>query len=101
MSVWRNAFKINQGQELTEEEKDFIIKVVSKIKKVNLTTVALLTIESTRPFHTIGANFLYFIKPTIGFMFSDDEITKIAKILENPKGIDFFKSKLEEVDNGG
>lgn len=96
MSIWNNAFKINSGRELNEDEKFFIIKIVKKIKEKKLQDIALLFIEGTKPFHNIGANLLYFSKPVFGFVFSQQEVTRIAEILENPKGVEFFKFQLEE-----
>lgn len=96
MSVWKNAFKINTGRELTEEEKEFVIKIVSKIKSRKLENIAYLIIEGTRPLHNIGANLIYFSKPVFSFIFSQDEINKIAEIMENPKGMEFLKSHLKE-----
>lgn len=95
MSIWKNAFKINSGRELKEDEKAFIERIVIKIKQRKLEDVALFVVESTRPFHNIGANLLYFSKPIFGFIFSQQDIERIAEILENPKGYEFFKSKLE------
>lgn len=95
MSIWKNAFKINNGRDLTEEEKAFIEKVVLKIKEKKLEEIALFVAESTRPFHNIAANLVYFSKPMFGFIFSQQEIEKIAEILENPKGFEFFKSKFQ------
>ncbi len=99
MSIWKNAFKINYGRELTDDEKEFVIKITLKIKEKKLQDIALLVIDSTRPVHTLAANFMYFSRPVFGFIFSADEITKLAEILENPKGVEFFKLQLEEEKN--
>lgn len=101
MSIWKNAFKISSGRELTEEEKDFIIKIVAKIKARKLEDIALLFAEGTRPFHNLFANMIYFSKPIFGFILSAEELTKVAQILENPKGLEFFKSQLEEGKDAG
>ena len=101
MSIWKNAFKINQGRDLSPEDKEFVIKVVRKIKERKLSSVALFVLESTRPLHNIGANFLYFLSPSLGFIFSSHDITRIAEILENPGGVKFIISKLEEDEDEG
>lgn len=95
MSIWKNAFKISKGRDLTDEEKAFIEKIVLKIKEKKLEEIALFVAESTRPFHNIGANLIYLSKPMFGFVFSQEELNKIAEILENPKGFEFFKSKFQ------
>ncbi|MCX7641673.1 MAG: hypothetical protein N2Z20_03465 [Elusimicrobiales bacterium] len=99
MSIWKNAFVINKGRELNEEEKKFIIGIIKKIKERKLEGIALLIAEGTKPFHNITANLIYFSKPVFGFIFSQQDLTKIAEIIENPKGLEFFKSKLEEDKN--
>ncbi|HOJ85805.1 MAG: hypothetical protein ACP5SD_02855 [Elusimicrobiales bacterium] len=96
MSIWSNAFKINNGRDLTEPEKEIIIKAVEKIKKRKLEDIALMFAESTRPIHTLTSNLIYFAQPTLGFIFSKDEMQKISEILENPKGLEFFREKLKE-----
>jgi hypothetical protein len=96
MSIWSNAFKINNGRDLTEPEKEVIIKAVEKIKKRKLEDIALMFAESTRPIHTLTSNLIYFSQPTLGFIFSKDEMQKISEILENPKGLEFFREKLKE-----
>jgi hypothetical protein len=96
MSIWSNAFKINSHKEPDDEEKEFILKVVKKIKEKKLEDIAILAAEGTRPIHTIASNFLYFAQPTLGFIFSKEDLTKLSKILENPGALDFFKENLEK-----
>lgn len=96
MSIWDNAFKINRDIELKEEEKVILLKAVKKIKEKKLEDIAILIAESTRPVHNITANFLYFLQPTLGFIFSKQDLETISRILENPKGLEFFKEKLNE-----
>lgn len=100
MSVWRNAFKISSGRDLTNEEMDLLTKAAFKIREKKLQDIALLLIEGTKPFHNLAANMMYFSKPVLGFIFSHEEINRIAQILENPKGVEFFKSKIEEGEDG-
>ncbi len=96
MSIWSNAFKINKGRELTEEEKIILTKAVKKIKERKLEDIAFLMIEATRPVHTIINNLVYFSQPAFNFIFSRDEIEKLIEILDNPKACDFLKEKLGE-----
>ncbi|MGC8867374.1 MAG: hypothetical protein ACP5IO_04170 [Elusimicrobiales bacterium] len=100
MSIWRNAFKIGYSRQLTNDEIEFIVKIASKIKGKKLEDIALLIVEGTRPIHNLAANLIYFSKPIFGFIFSNDEMTKLAEILENPNGLEFFKQQLREDKNG-
>ena len=94
MSMWENAFKINKGRELTEEEKEFLLKFSSKIKKKKLETISFFILESTAPVHTLISNLLTFLKPTVGFVISQDEIEKLEQLFENKKAIEFLKAEL-------
>jgi hypothetical protein len=98
MSIWENAFKINKGKELTEEEKLFLKKFSLKIKERKMETISVFILESTAPIHTILSNLLTFLKPTIGFIISKEEIEKLEKILENKKAIEFLKEELLKED---
>jgi hypothetical protein len=70
MSIWNNAFKIDRGKELSEEEKIFLSKLCQKIKERKMETIYVFILESTAPIHTILSNLLTFLKPTIGFIIS-------------------------------
>ncbi|MEF3280780.1 MAG: hypothetical protein K6357_07445 [Elusimicrobiota bacterium] len=95
MSIWSNAFKINKGRQLSEDEKDFILRAAIKIKKRKMEDIAIFALEATTPIHTIASNIMYFIEPTLGFIFSKQELTKLSSIIENPKGIEYLKQQLE------
>lgn len=98
MSIWDNAFKINRGRELTQDEKDFLVNICKIIKRRKLETIALLMVESTRPVHTIISNILYFAAPSVGFVFPKKDIDRLNQIFENPKGLEFFKDKLTSTE---
>ena len=98
MSIWDNAFKIDRGKELSEEEKIFLSKLCQKIKERKMETISVFILESTAPIRTILSNLLTFLKPTIGFVISKEEIEKLEKILENKKAIEFLKEELLKED---
>lgn len=99
MSIWSNAFKVNVSKELTENDKIFLSKICSKIKKRNLSDIAVLMAESSRPVNVLVSNFIYFLKPTLGFLISKEEIQRAAELIENPEGLEFFKSQLGWTEN--
>ena len=94
MSIWNIAFKIEEGRELTEQEKIFLLKFSSKIKERKMEMVAVFILESTAPIHTLLSNLLTFLRPTLGFIISSKEIERLEKILENKKAIEFLKGEL-------
>jgi hypothetical protein len=94
MGIWSNAFKVNISKELTEKDKIFLSKICLKIKKKNLSDIAVLIAESSKPVNFLVSNFIYFLKPTLGFLLSKEDIQRAAELLENPEGLEFFKSEL-------
>lgn len=99
MGIWSNAFKVNVSKELTENDKIFLSKICLKIKKKNLSDIAVLIAESSRPVNVLISNFIYFLKPTLGFLISKEEIQRVAELIENPEGLEFFKSELDYAES--
>jgi hypothetical protein len=99
MGIWSNAFKVNVSKELTGDDKVFLSKICSKIKKRNLSDIAVLIAESSRPVNVLVSNFIYFLKPTLGFLLSKKDMERAAELLENPEGLEFFKSQLDWAEN--
>lgn len=95
MGRWSNAFKIPQGEELCDSDKDFIKNIVIKIKKRKLENIALFILNSSFPIRTIASNIIHFLEPTLGFVIQKKHIEKVAELIENPKGFKFIIEELE------
>ena len=90
MGIWKNAFKLPEKKIVTEEEKKLLIKLSDKVKKRGLTDIIVLSIESSRPVHNLGAQSLIFLMPFITMIFKKAQAERFVKILENPDAVTFF-----------
>ena len=90
MGIWKNAFKLPKNKVVTEEEKKLLLKLSDKVKKRGLSDIIVLSIESSRPVHNLGAQSLIFLMPFITMIFKKAQAERFVKILENPDAVSFF-----------
>ncbi len=69
MGIWKNAFKLPKKKIVGAAEKKLLIKLADKVKKRGLSDIMLLSIESSRPVHNLGAQSLIFLMPFITMIF--------------------------------
>lgn len=97
MGIWKNAFKLSGKKIVSEKEKELLIELASKVKKRSLSDIMILSLESSRPIHNLGAQSLVFLMPFITMLFKREKAERFVKILENPEAISFFIEQLEDL----
>lgn len=101
MGIWDNAFKIPEPQEPTAEEKALLDALAVKVRARKLGDLAAFALESTRPVHDLGAQSASFLTPILNIVFDKDEVSRYAKLLENPKAVSYLVDKLGADDKPG
>ena len=96
MGIWKNAFKLPKNKIVSEEEKKLLLKLSDKVKKRGLSDIIVLSIESSRPVHNLGAQSLIFLMPFITMIFKKEMAERFVKILENPDAVSFFIEQLTD-----
>ncbi|MCG2726130.1 MAG: hypothetical protein L6420_07750 [Elusimicrobia bacterium] len=97
MTIWKNAFKLPKNKVVTEGEKTLLLKLSDKVKRRGLSDIIVLSLESSRPVHNLGAQSLIFLMPFITMIFKKYEAERFVKILENPDAVSFFIEQLSDV----
>ncbi len=96
MGIWKNAFKLPKNKVVSADEKKLLLKLSDKVKKRGLSDIIVLSIESSRPVHNLGAQSLIFLMPFITMIFKKAYAEKFVKILENPDAVSFFIDSLTD-----
>ena len=96
MGIWKNAFKLSGKKIVSEKEKELLIELASKVKKRSLSDIMILSLESSRPIHNLGAQSLVFLMPFITMLFKREKAERFVKILENPEAVSFFIEQLND-----
>ena len=96
MGIWKNAFKLPKNKVVSLDEKKLLLKLADKVKKRGLSDIILLSIESSRPVHNLGAQSLIFLMPFITMIFKKAQAERFVKILENPDAVTFFIEQLAD-----
>ena len=94
MGIWTNAFKLPDHPDVTAEEKAFLSGLADKTRGRKMEFAAALAVESSKPLHNLGAQALIFLMPMLSQVFGREKAEKAAKLLENPKAVDFFLKEL-------
>ena len=96
MDIWKNAFKLPKNKVVSEDEKKLLLKLADKVKKRKMSDIILLSIESSRPVHNLGAQSLIFLMPFITMIFKKAQAERFVKILENPDAVTYFIEQLAD-----
>ncbi len=96
MNIWKNAFKLPKNKVVSLDEKKLLLKLADKVKKRKMSDIILLSIESSRPVHNLGAQSLIFLMPFITMIFKKAQAERFVKILENPDAVTYFIEQLAD-----
>lgn len=58
-----------------------------------------LTLDVLEPFGVLGAQMLWVLQPTLGFFVPSDLLRDLARILEQPGGIEAVRRQLDATDH--
>ncbi|MDI6733555.1 MAG: hypothetical protein QME51_06290 [Planctomycetota bacterium] len=97
------AFAIpdEKDQTFSDEEMLLLNKVADMVVKRQLTTPAVLFLESVRPLNFLGSQTMVFFQPIVGLLISTREMEMLSQILERRKSIPLLIELIEKKDNEG
>jgi hypothetical protein len=84
--------------EPNEEQRDELVEQVAReIQLRGLTSSAVLFLEASRPYRSLGANAMLFFDPVLRGLFGG-ELASASEILADDTGIELLIARLEEID---
>ena len=98
---WNHAFAVESGEgEFTHEDRELVERLAGFVVRRNMTTPALLMLESGRPLNFVGSQLLAFMSPFLTFIFSPPEYDRFVAILEKRSSIDLIIQAIEKEAHG-
>ncbi|MCK4909589.1 MAG: hypothetical protein KAS70_06790 [Planctomycetes bacterium] len=94
----KNAFAVDAQENFSPEEMALLEKAATKVVQRQMTTPAVIFLESARPLNWIGSQAMTFFQPILGLVVSTKEFEMMAKILEKRKSIDVLIELIERKD---
>lgn len=92
---WAHAFKVEDAEPLSKEDKDWLKAVAGRIAKRRLITPAVLFLEGSKPLHFIAGQTVRFLDPIFSMVVPISQFERLARILENRRGAEFLLRELE------
>ena len=77
------------------ESRKIVEQAAEAIRRHGLRLPALVFLEATRPLAFLGAQLLWVLQPTLGFVATRATIGEFARLLEDPRAIDSLIATLE------
>lgn len=80
------------------EAADMIERVARFIAERQLAPAGILFLESVRPLHGIGAQFMYFVLPFAEVLFDSQKYQRFALMIENEENLKQLIKRIDELD---
>jgi hypothetical protein len=98
---WSHAFAIADDSETTwpQGERDLIDKLAQVVVRRRMTTVALMTLESSRPLNFVGSQALAFLAPLLTLIFSKADVDRFIQLLEKRQSVDLICDTILKLEN--
>ena len=98
---WSHAFAIAEESETTwtEGERELIDKLAQFVVRRRMTTVALMTLESSRPLNFVGSQALAFLAPLLTLIFNKADVDRFIELLEKRQSVDLICDTILELEN--
>jgi len=99
LTVWlRHAFSLKSPHgEFTEEDHRLIRRLARTIDRRGMSAPAILFLESVRPLNYIGSQAMVFLRPFLTFLFSPQDVERLAQIVERREGIHAIIEAIEAI----
>lgn len=81
-----------------EEAYDMVDKVARFVVERHLAPAGILFLESVRPLHGIGSQFMYFVLPFAEMIFDSQKYQRFALMIENETYLKRLISRIDELD---
>ncbi len=97
---WSHAFAINDDEVAwTPQEKELINKLARFVVRRRMTSVAVMTLESSRPLNFVGSQALAFLAPLLTLIFNRSDVDRFTELLDKRQSIDLICDTILEVEN--
>lgn len=94
----KHAFAVPADEDFNEEELKLLDRVADAVVKRQMTTPAIMFLESVRPLNFLGSQALIFLQPIVGLVISTAEMERVGQILERRKSIPVLIEMIEAKD---
>ncbi|MCB9479907.1 MAG: hypothetical protein H6684_13255 [Deltaproteobacteria bacterium] len=96
----KHAFAIDHEGErtFTDEERALAGRIAEKIVGRQMTTPALLFLESARPLNFLGSQALAVFEPMVGGLVSGDDYAHLRRLLEKRGSVDLLLDAIEAAE---
>ena len=92
--------RIDEKGDIPEEEVVTLIDAVAdKVVSMRLSTVAIFTLESVKPFTFLGGQTMYFFEPFVQSIFNFSQYGKFARILDDRKNVEKLMLAIERKED--
>ena len=88
----------NNKDLLTPEQKDLLDTLARKIVDRELSTPAIIFLESTKPLNFVGCQALNFLEPLVQSVFSIKSYNEFVRLMENRSNIEKLILKIESLE---
>lgn len=98
MKEWlKKAFAIETEAdfEITEEQKAVVDKICREVARRQMSTPALIFLETVRPLNYIGSQVMHYFKPIISAILTSENYQNFAEFLERRASVDHLCRRIE------
>lgn len=89
----------SNSNSLSQEDKDFIIRIASKIYQSGFVTPAIFFLEMGKPLALLGSHAMVFFGPIVNAFVQADGYYRAAEIFEKPENVEFLIQEIEHLEN--
>jgi hypothetical protein len=86
-------------QNISDEQKQLVEKFANFVVARNLSTPALVFLESVKPLNIIASEALYFFSPLVSVFFDTAFIDTFAKFLQSRNSTELLANRIEQLEN--
>lgn len=86
-------------QENEAQTEVLLEKIAQNVVSRRLEMPAVMFLEMHRPLSFLGSQALYFLTPLLGLVASPEQISRLARLLDTPEGVERLISAIERKAN--
>ena len=81
-----------------KEDDTFLHQLADRINRYGLRTAAVIGLEAGRPLAFFGGQLLWMMQPVLGLVVPGEDVSRTARILEDPAALEKLVRLLERED---
>lgn len=96
----KNAPRIRSDypSDLSESDREFIIRIALRIQKSGLVTPAVFFLELFKPLALLGSHTMVFFGPIFSAFMRADGYYRAAELFEEPSNVEFLITQIERLE---